>query len=48
MDDERWDKLGDNAAAVGKDRTAVLKEFIDWFNRKPGAELPERPAGSEK
>jgi hypothetical protein len=46
LDDEHWAKLGKSAAATGKDRTAVLKELIRWFNREPGAELPERPAVS--
>lgn len=43
MDEERWQKLGASAAAVDTDRSALLRAFADWFNREPGAELPERP-----
>lgn len=25
-------------------RTAVIREFIRWYMRRPGAKLPERPA----
>ncbi|GAB2696752.1 hypothetical protein [Kitasatospora kifunensis] len=25
-------------------RAAVLREFIRWYMRRPGAKLPERPA----
>ena len=43
LDDDAWGRLGAGAAAIGRDRTAVLKDLIDWFNCEPGAQLPERP-----
>ncbi|WP_093617881.1 hypothetical protein [Streptomyces indicus] len=29
--------------AQGSERAAVVRAFIDWYIRRPGAELPERP-----
>ena len=40
--DEDWADLRDAAAAAGKDRATVIKEFIAWYLRRPGAKLPER------
>lgn len=48
LDDEPWEKFGRNAEAIGRDRTALLRELINWFNREPGAELPERPESGER
>lgn len=37
----RWDTFG---ALVGmRERARVVNEFIAWFNREPGAKLPQRP-----
>lgn len=36
-----WDDLGD---AVGKkNRSLVIRQFIAWYTREPGAKLPKRP-----
>jgi hypothetical protein len=44
IDDDLWDDLGTAATAAGSDRSAVSKQFYEWFVRRPGAALPTRPA----
>lgn len=44
VDDETWSDLGREATAARADRSAVIRAFIAWYLRRPGAELPERPA----
>lgn len=34
--------------AVGSDRSNTTRQLWEWYVRRPGAELPERPAGSEE
>ncbi|MBK6014272.1 hypothetical protein [Streptomyces sp. MBT53] len=45
--DDEWADLA--TAAPGGDRSAVIKELVDWYLRRPGAKLPKRPpvAGDE-
>jgi hypothetical protein len=38
-----WDSFESTARAVDSDRSAVVHAFIRWFNREPGADLPDRP-----
>jgi hypothetical protein len=41
MSQPRWDAFG---ALVGmRERAKVINAFVAWFNREPGAQLPERP-----
>ncbi|WP_217164260.1 hypothetical protein [Streptomyces sp. AC512_CC834] len=44
---EEWDPFGDAAKTMhptGRSpRTQVIREFIRWYLRRPGAKLPERP-----
>jgi len=38
---DEWDEL---AEAAGKyQRASVLRQFMRWYLRYPGAKLPERP-----
>jgi hypothetical protein len=40
-EDDLWDPFGQ---LVGdRNRSAVLRQFMAWYIRKPGAKLPERP-----
>lgn len=39
--DEDWAKFEETAGR--RRRAAVLVEFIRWYNREPGAELPLPP-----
>lgn len=36
-----WDELGE--AAGKRERANVIKQFVRWYLRYPGAKLPERP-----
>lgn len=41
--DEDWADLGVLAAAAGTDRSAVIRQLVQWWVRRPGVKLPERP-----
>ena len=36
-------EFGDATKAQGTDRSKALREFVDWYLRRPGAKLPKRP-----
>lgn len=42
MPDELWQRLGEVAQAAGTDRATVIRDFIRWYVREPGAKLPTR------
>ena len=44
--DEDWVKL--ERSAGKRQRAAVVVQLIRWFNREPGAKLPERPPRPEE
>ncbi|MGW6912511.1 hypothetical protein ACWGB8_01615 [Kitasatospora sp. NPDC054939] len=45
--EDEWDPFGDATKAVHPNgrspRTAVIREFMRWYMRRPGAKLPTRP-----
>lgn len=43
MDDDLWDAFGD-AVPDDTDRSDVLRRFVAWYLRRPGAKPPERPS----
>lgn len=47
IDDADWADLDDAAKAAGADRAKIINQFIRWYLRRPGAELPERQEGTE-
>lgn len=48
IDDNLTSDFDAAARATGSDRSAVTRQLWEWFVRRPGAELPERPASSEE
>ncbi|RLU81086.1 hypothetical protein CTZ27_33120 [Streptomyces griseocarneus] len=40
---EEWLAFDDAAKSQGTERAAVVRSFIAWYLRRPGAKLPERP-----
>jgi hypothetical protein len=44
--DELWDPFGEVVGA--RNRSAILRQFMAWFLRLPGARLPERPPARRK
>jgi hypothetical protein len=44
VDDEPWTRFGDLATTAGTDRSALIRSFISWYLRLPGAKLPRRPS----
>ncbi len=47
IDDDLWAELDTAAKAVGEDRSALTRQFYEWFVGRPGAQLPERPPPTE-
>jgi hypothetical protein len=43
VSDEDWGDLDTAARAEGTDRGTLIKQFIRWYLRRPGAKLPDRP-----
>jgi hypothetical protein len=44
---DEWYDFEKAAKAMGTERAAVVREFIDWYISKPGARPPKRPKLSE-
>lgn len=45
INDEDWEEFG---AQVGeRQRAEIIRAFIRWHLRRPGAKLPQRPATEE-
>lgn len=43
VDLELWGRAGEATAAASTDRSAIIREFLRWYLREPGAKLPRRP-----
>jgi hypothetical protein len=43
VDEALWEQFGERAASVDNDRSALLRDFMRWFVREPGAKMPKRP-----
>ena len=43
LDDDDWDDFGAAASSEDTDRSAVIRQFVRWWLRRPGATLPRRP-----
>jgi metal-responsive CopG/Arc/MetJ family transcriptional regulator len=44
VDDDLWDRFGEAVERQGApDRSVVLREFMAWYVREPGARSPQRP-----
>lgn len=46
--DDEWNELGAAVADTPTDRTKLIREFIRWYLRRPGAKLPVRPPKPEE
>jgi hypothetical protein len=47
IDAETWRAFGE-AVPTATDRSAVLRAFIAWYLRQPGARLPKRPEAPQE
>ncbi|MFE1205630.1 hypothetical protein ACFW5V_28500 [Streptomyces sp. NPDC058762] len=43
IDDDLVADFDTAAATAGSDRSRITRQFWEWYVRRPGAELPERP-----
>ncbi len=41
VEGDKWKRFGTVAGTTK--RSEILRAFIDWYLREPGAKLPERP-----
>ncbi|MFJ2568904.1 hypothetical protein ACIPJG_33645 [Streptomyces halstedii] len=44
VDLTEWGILGEATNAMGSDRSAELRAFMDWYLHKPGTKAPTRPS----
>lgn len=47
-DDQLWEDFDAATKRVASDRSAITREFWEWFVGRPGARVPKRPASSEE
>lgn len=47
-DDDLWRDLDVATKKAGADRSAITRRFWEWYVRRPGATLPERPEGGDE
>lgn len=40
IEPDLWDRFG---AIAEPDRSAVIRDFVRWYVREPGAKMPQRP-----
>ena len=43
--DQDWADFETAAASQNTDRASLVRDFIAWYLRRPGAKLPKRPDG---
>ncbi|MEV1331519.1 CopG family transcriptional regulator [Micromonospora costi] len=43
VDPDTWERFGKAAGSQGADRSSLIREFIAWYLRVPGAKMPQRP-----
>ena len=46
IDDDLWEDLGKATTELGTDRSAITRQFYEWFVGRPGAQLPKRPTAA--
>jgi hypothetical protein len=44
VDLTEWGVFGEATNAMGRDRSAAFRAFMDWYLHKPGAKAPTRPS----
>lgn len=47
LEDDLWLPLEPAAKASGYDRSGLIRQFVRWYLRVPGAKLPQRPERTE-
>jgi hypothetical protein len=45
--DETWLPAVEQAREQGTSAGELCREFLDWYLRKPGAKLPQRPVAGQ-
>ena len=47
LEDALWVPLESAARSAGYDRSGLIRQFVRWYLRVPGATLPQRPAARD-
>jgi hypothetical protein len=47
IDDDLVNDFDAATRSMGSDRSHITRQLWEWYLRRPGAELPERPAAAE-
>lgn len=47
-DDQLWEDLDTATKAAGTDRSAITRQFWEWYVGRPEARLPVRPQTAEE
>ncbi|MFJ6215053.1 hypothetical protein ACIQGZ_17210 [Streptomyces sp. NPDC092296] len=45
---DEWYDFDTAAKTMGTERATLIREFIAWYLRRPGAKLPQRPDARPK
>lgn len=48
VSDELWADFTAAVSRSGSDRSAILRRFMEWYVKRDGAKLPERPVDTER
>lgn len=48
IDDDLWRDFEQAVGRAKTDRSAELRGFMEWYVRRPGTELPERPSPPDR
>jgi hypothetical protein len=43
IEDDLWNEFATASEAAGTDRSSAVREFIEWYVHRTGANLPVRP-----
>jgi hypothetical protein len=43
LSEDDWREFGELAEQSGTDRSAVIRQLVHWWLRRPGVTLPDRP-----
>lgn len=47
-DDQLWDDLDTVTQTAGIDRSAVTRQFWEWYVGRPNTEMPQRPKRQDR
>lgn len=46
--DDVWEEVKDRSHQLGTSGGELVRQFLEWWLRKPGAKMPKRPPASSE